>query len=138
MWRFIRLLVYAVLYTIVVGAAVVCGLFLPFPQHASLALGCFVLGAAIGSGWCQYTYRRKAGMKIDSPPSHCPHCKTNIKPWHNVPIVGWLLLRGRCASCNVSIPIRYPLQELAFALVFACMGAGISTVVGSGVVIRFW
>lgn len=47
------------------------------------------------------------------PHSHCPHCKTPIKPWHNIPLLGWLLLRGRCVSCQQKISPRYPLVELA-------------------------
>lgn len=46
------------------------------------------------------------------PVSACPKCKTNIKPWHNLPVLGWLLLKGKCASCNASISARYPVFEL--------------------------
>ena len=45
-------------------------------------------------------------------PSHCPSCKARIRPWHNIPLAGWLWLRGRCASCGWRIPVRYPLVEL--------------------------
>ncbi len=51
--------------------------------------------------------------------SHCPSCKTQIKPWHNVPLLGWLWLRGKCASCGWRIPVRYPLVELLAGLLFA-------------------
>jgi prepilin signal peptidase PulO-like enzyme (type II secretory pathway) len=50
--------------------------------------------------------------------SHCPSCKTPIKPWHNVPLFGWLWLRGRCASCGWRIPFRYPLVEGLVGLLF--------------------
>ncbi|QFU21022.1 A24 family peptidase [Shewanella eurypsychrophilus] len=46
------------------------------------------------------------------PGSACPKCKTDIKPWHNLPIIGWLMLKGKCASCNTSISARYPIIEL--------------------------
>lgn len=46
------------------------------------------------------------------PGSACPKCKTNIKPIHNLPIIGWLMLRGRCAACNNPISARYPIVEL--------------------------
>lgn len=46
------------------------------------------------------------------PLSHCPHCKKNIKPWHNIPILSYLLLRGKCAYCKAAISPRYPLVEL--------------------------
>lgn len=51
--------------------------------------------------------------------SHCPSCGRQIRAWENVPILSWLLLRGRCAGCKASIAIKYPLVELATALVFA-------------------
>ena len=51
--------------------------------------------------------------------SHCPACKTPIKPWHNVPLFGWLWLRGRCAACGWRIPFRYPLVEGLTGLLFA-------------------
>ncbi|WP_440053978.1 prepilin peptidase [Pseudoalteromonas sp. T1lg65] len=50
------------------------------------------------------------------PHSHCPSCKTPIKPWQNIPLLSWLWLRGKCASCQASISIRYPLVELATLL----------------------
>jgi leader peptidase (prepilin peptidase)/N-methyltransferase len=47
------------------------------------------------------------------PASTCPKCQSGIKPWHNVPVVSWLLLRGRCANCQTRISAQYPLVELA-------------------------
>ena len=57
--------------------------------------------------------------KIDLclPFSHCPRCKKTIRPWHNIPIVSYLWLRGKCAYCKTSISIRYPLVEALTALV---------------------
>ena len=51
--------------------------------------------------------------------SHCPNCKALIKPWHNIPLFGWLFLRGKCAACDWKIPGRYPLVELLGGLIFA-------------------
>ncbi|HJV91418.1 MAG TPA: prepilin peptidase [Holophagaceae bacterium] len=51
--------------------------------------------------------------------SHCPACKTPIKPWHNIPLLGWLWLRGKCAACGWRIPFRYPLVEGLTGLLFA-------------------
>ncbi|HEU4950432.1 MAG TPA: prepilin peptidase [Holophagaceae bacterium] len=51
--------------------------------------------------------------------SHCPACKAPIKPWHNLPLVGWLWLRGKCAACGWRIPVRYPLVELLGGLILA-------------------
>ena len=47
-----------------------------------------------------------------TPASHCPSCGASIKAWHNVPVAGWLALRGRCAACRAPISARYPLVEL--------------------------
>src|SRR5687767_11396556 len=47
------------------------------------------------------------------PPSHCPHCKTPIRAFDNVPILGWLLVGARCRSCKAPISVRYPLVEAA-------------------------
>lgn len=46
------------------------------------------------------------------PGSACPQCKSDIKPWHNLPVLGWLMLKGKCASCSTSISSRYPVVEL--------------------------
>ncbi len=53
------------------------------------------------------------------PGSACPKCKTNIKPWHNLPVIGWLMLRGKCASCRTAISARYPVIELLTGLAVA-------------------
>ncbi len=50
--------------------------------------------------------------------SHCPSCKAEIKPWHNIPLFGWLWLRGKCANCGWRIPVRYPVVELLGGLLF--------------------
>lgn len=50
------------------------------------------------------------------PASRCPACNTAIKPWHNLPIVGWFILGGKCASCHTPYSIRYPMIELLTAL----------------------
>lgn len=54
---------------------------------------------------------------VVTKPSHCPSCKAKIKPWHNVPLFGWLWLRGKCAACGWRIPFRYPLVELLGGLI---------------------
>lgn len=56
------------------------------------------------------------------PGSHCPTCGTEIKALQNIPVLSYLLLRGRCAVCNVSIPIRYPLIELVTAVIWILCG----------------
>jgi leader peptidase (prepilin peptidase)/N-methyltransferase len=56
---------------------------------------------------------------LSTPRSACPACKSPIKAWHNIPVVSWLALRGRCASCKTKISARYPVVELATAVLSA-------------------
>jgi len=51
-------------------------------------------------------------LSLSSPPSTCPACGSRIKPWHNLPVIGWLMLRGKCASCSAKISVQYPIVEL--------------------------
>ncbi len=74
-----------------------------------------VLGGAVGSFLNVVAYRLPVGLSLVRPGSRCPVCETPIKARHNVPVLGWLLLRGRCASCGAPISARYPLVELAAA-----------------------
>jgi prepilin signal peptidase PulO-like enzyme (type II secretory pathway) len=60
-----------------------------------------------------------AERNVVTRPSHCPGCKARIRPWHNIPLVSWVWLRGRCASCGWRIPARYPLVELLGGLLLA-------------------
>jgi leader peptidase (prepilin peptidase)/N-methyltransferase len=60
-------------------------------------------------------------LSLSTPRSACPVCKAPIKAWQNVPVVSWLLLRGRCAACHTRIPARYPLVELGTGLASACV-----------------
>jgi leader peptidase (prepilin peptidase) / N-methyltransferase len=78
----------------------------------------FLLGAAIGSFLNVVVYRLPAGLSLLWPPSRCPQCLHPLKKRENVPILGWLWLKGRCAHCRSSIPIRYPLVEAATGLLF--------------------
>lgn len=76
----------------------------------------FVLGAVFGSFYNVLIYRLPKGMSVVYPPSHCPSCKTPIRWYQNIPIISYILLRGKCAACGAKIPVRYPLVELASAL----------------------
>lgn len=55
------------------------------------------------------------------PGSACPKCKTSIQPWHNLPMLGWLMLRGKCAACSAPISVRYPMIELITGLLVATL-----------------
>lgn len=77
-----------------------------------------LLGAVIGSFLNVVIYRVPAGESVIRPASHCPRCGVPIRARHNLPIVSYLLLRGRCASCRAPISPRYPLVEAATAALF--------------------
>lgn len=58
----------------------------------------------------------RVSYTLSSPPSTCPGCGVRIRPWHNLPVAGWLILRGRCAACSQRISIEYPVVELLTAI----------------------
>ena len=91
---------------------------------AALAGG---LGLILGSFLNVLAYRLPRGESLARPASRCPGCETPIKPYDNVPVLSWLLLRGRCRNCGTRIAWRYPLVELAtgvlMALVVVALGA---------------
>ncbi|HYW50232.1 MAG TPA: prepilin peptidase, partial [Gemmatimonadaceae bacterium] len=87
------------------------------PVIAILAFA--LLGACFGSFLNVCVSRWPAGLSVVRPPSRCPKCERGIQ-WHeNVPVLGWLRLRGKCAGCALPISIEYPLVELAVALLWA-------------------
>lgn len=77
-----------------------------------------VFGLLIGSFLNVVAYRMPAKISLMRE-SRCPHCDIAIKPWHNVPVVSWIALRGRCANCKASISPRYPIVEAVTGLAFA-------------------
>lgn len=77
-----------------------------------------VLGASVGSFLNVVIYRLPAGLSLVSPPSRCPRCFHPLSWFENVPIAGWLGLRGRCRHCRAAIAMRYPLVEAAMAILF--------------------
>jgi leader peptidase (prepilin peptidase)/N-methyltransferase len=93
-----------------------------------------VLGAIVGSFLNVVAYRLPRGESLSHPPSRCPNCGAPVKPYDNIPVLSWLLLRGRCRSCKEPISIRYPLVEagtaLLCALVVIVKGADEDAVIG--------
>jgi leader peptidase (prepilin peptidase)/N-methyltransferase len=79
----------------------------------------FIAGAAIGSFLNVVITRVPEHDSIVRPASRCPSCGTPISPRDNIPVVSWLVLRGRCRSCGWHIPVRYWLVEVACGLLFA-------------------
>ncbi len=84
----------------------------------ALAVIALVAGLVVGSFVNVVAHRLPLGQSIVRPGSHCPQCGHPIAPYDNVPIVSWLVLRGRCRHCGAAIPARYPLTELAGGVLF--------------------
>lgn len=71
----------------------------------------FVIGAVIGSFLNVCIHRLPAGESVVYPPSHCPGCGVRIRSRDNIPLLSYVLLRGRCRSCGAAISLRYPVVE---------------------------
>jgi leader peptidase (prepilin peptidase)/N-methyltransferase len=82
-----------------------------------------LLGLAVGSFLNVVIYRVPRGESLIQPGSHCPDCGAEVRNRHNIPVAGWLLLRGRCADCTAPISARYPLVEAGTAALFVAVGA---------------
>jgi leader peptidase (prepilin peptidase)/N-methyltransferase len=80
-----------------------------------------VFGAIVGSFLNVVVYRLPRHESIVTPASHCPGCGAPVKPYDNIPVLSWLLLRGHCRACGVPISVRYPLVEFLTAAL--CVGA---------------
>jgi leader peptidase (prepilin peptidase)/N-methyltransferase len=80
-----------------------------------------IVGAIVGSFLNVVAYRLPRKESLLHPASHCPHCQTPIKPYDNVPVLGWLWLRGRCRACGAAISWRYPAVEAATGLLCAAV-----------------
>jgi leader peptidase (prepilin peptidase)/N-methyltransferase len=78
-------------------------------------------GLIIGSFLNVVAYRLPLQKSIAFPGSHCPSCEAAVKPYDNLPVISWLLLRGRCRSCGERISPRYPAVELVTALTFTAI-----------------
>ena len=87
----------------------------------ALALVAGLLGLLVGSFLNVVVHRVPRGESVVRPPSACPACGAPVRPRDNVPVVSWLLLRGRCRDCRAPVSRRYPLVELACAALFATM-----------------
>jgi leader peptidase (prepilin peptidase)/N-methyltransferase len=87
------------------------------PAYLAIA----VLGLAIGSFLNVVIYRVPRNESIVRPGSHCPHCSESVRGVNNIPVVGWLLLRGHCARCAGPISTRYPIVEALTAVLFVAV-----------------
>lgn len=80
----------------------------------------FIIGLCLGSFYNVVILRSLSGESIVFPPSKCPKCGNKLKPWHNIPVLSYIFLRGKCAYCKEKISIQYPIIELVTAVLFAC------------------
>ena len=78
-----------------------------------------IFGAILGSFLNVVAHRLPRGESLARPPSRCPSCGAPVKPYDNIPVLSWLLLRGRCRNCGTRISARYPLVEAGTALLLA-------------------
>jgi len=88
------------------------------------------VGLAIGSFLNVVVHRVPAGLSVARPASACPGCGNSIRRRDNVPVLSWLVLRGRCRDCRTSISARYPIVELATGLFFVLVAARLWPLVG--------
>ncbi len=88
-----------------------------------LVVGSALLGLLVGSFLNVVVHRVPAGASVVSPPSACPACDEPVRPRDNVPVLSWLLLRGRCRDCGAPIGVRYPLVEAGTAVLFGATAA---------------
>ncbi|MCU4184815.1 prepilin peptidase [Acidiferrimicrobium sp. IK] len=88
-----------------------------------LLLCCALFGLTIGSFLNVVVYRVPAGMSVAHPRSACPGCGAAIRPRDNIPVVSWMVLRGRCRGCHQAISARYPALEALTGVLF--VGAGL-------------
>jgi leader peptidase (prepilin peptidase)/N-methyltransferase len=82
-----------------------------------------VLGLVLGSFFNVVAHRLPKGISLTAPASRCPSCEHPIRPVDNVPLLSWLVLRGRCRDCGHAISARYPLVEVGTAALFAAVTA---------------
>jgi leader peptidase (prepilin peptidase) / N-methyltransferase len=93
-----------------------------------------VLGAIFGSFLNVVIHRLPRHESVISPASHCPGCDTPVRPYDNIPILSWLLLRGRCRSCGEPISPRYPLVEAGTGVL--CIGAVLAHTSAAGMALN--
>lgn len=90
-------------------------------QSSLIALFVLLFGLSIGSFLNVLIYRVPNGLSITSPASHCPNCNNPLRWYHNIPLLSWLALGGKCAYCKSKISIKYPLVEILNALIWIAL-----------------
>lgn len=102
------------------------------PLSPELALLAALLGACIGSFLNVVAWRLPRQESVVRPRSHCPHCGTTLRWFENIPVLSWLLLRGRCRHCGTAIAVRYPAVELLCSGLFVAAAAAPAAVNAAG------
>jgi leader peptidase (prepilin peptidase)/N-methyltransferase len=90
-------------------------------EFTAITILVFIFGAMIGSFLNVVIYRIPKGESIVFPSSKCQSCQTPLKWWHNIPILSWLFLRGKCYFCHEKISIQYPLVEFLTGIIFTVL-----------------
>ncbi|MGB9376360.1 MAG: prepilin peptidase [Mycobacteriales bacterium] len=88
---------------------------------AAYAVLAGAMGLVIGSFLNVVIARLPERQSLAKPASRCPHCETPIKPYDNIPVLSWLLLRGRCRACGEPISVRYPLVEAGTSALYVAV-----------------
>jgi leader peptidase (prepilin peptidase)/N-methyltransferase len=88
---------------------------------ALIVVASALLGLAVGSFLNVVIWRVPRHESVVAPPSHCPGCDAEIAPYDNIPVLSWIILRGRCRRCGIHISVRYPLVEAGTALLWALL-----------------
>jgi leader peptidase (prepilin peptidase)/N-methyltransferase len=96
----------------------------PIPEPLA-SIFVFLVGLVLGSFLNVCIYRLPIGASVVRPRSYCPSCSAPILWYQNVPVVSWLVLRGRCAGCGVRVSVRYPVVELISALLLLGLWKGL-------------
>jgi len=96
---------------------------MPLPESIrwTLLIWLVALGGCIGSFLNVVVYRLPRGQSLVHPGSRCPRCSHKIRWWHNLPVLGWVMLRGRCFDCGQTIAPRYPIVEAIVAFWFGSL-----------------
>lgn len=107
------------------------------PLQLSFSAFAFIFGAVVGSFLNVCICRLPADESVVSPPSHCPHCQYRIRWFDNIPIVSYVLLKGRCRGCQARISLQYPLVELLNGLLCLALFTRFGLTLAFGVLFLF-
>ncbi len=97
-----------------------------------------LFGLAFGSFGNVVIWRFPRGESLSSPPSRCPACETPIRWYDNIPVVSWLVLRGKCRACGTRISARYPTVELLSGVLWVVAGLKFGQTLQTGFAIAFF